>query len=110
MKLEVQKNKINIQVNYKMSHKNISSLINQTEKDAETQIRKMYDAYQRFYNYVNKDLIDLKKINSAYLTPTQIENYRTLMNKSLVKVRRNIDDLDKYYQKQLKPFLDNLDK
>lgn len=93
-----------------MSHKNISNLINQTKEDAETQIKKMYDEYQRFYNYVNIDLIDLKKINSVYLTPNQIENQSILMNKSLVNVKRSIGDLNKYYETQLKPFLDKLDK
>ena len=93
-----------------MSGKKQSDLITQTKENAETQLRKMCDAYQRFYTYVNNDLINLEEIKNSHVNPNQIENQKILMNKSLVNVRKSIGDLNKYYETQLKPFLDNLDK
>ena len=82
-------------------NKEKSQLIMKIKGDIETQLRKMGDAQQRFYNYVNHGLNDLEEMEGNSDT-----NPQRLINDYLSKIGREIDNLGNYYQKQLKPFLD----
>ena len=85
-------------------NKEKSKLIKQIKEDVENKLRKMHNGRQEMYNYVNRGLNDLKELipeEDASLST----NYASF-NLHLRNVLHSIDDLDDYYQKQLKPFLD----
>ncbi len=83
-------------------NKEKSKLIKQIKEDVENKLRKMHNGRQEMYNYVNRGLNDLKEIipEEDVLFST---NYASF-NLHLRNVLKSIDNLNDYYQKQLKPF------
>ena len=86
-------------------NKEKSKLIKKIKDDVETQLKKMGDAQIRFYQIINNHISDLNEI--IYVSE-QIElvGYKNRLNTYADFIKESIDDLNEYYQKQFKPFLD----
>ena len=87
-------------------NKEKSKLIKQLQKDAETQLSQISNAQQGFYICINNCLENLKNVYASCSDKIVLTRDRELINGSLSRIRKEIDYLDNYYQKQLKPFLD----
>ena len=94
-------------------NKNLITKIQQIEKDAETQLRKMSNETQRFYEFVSgriNDLISNPNIGVILdLSLKEIYTLKTnhrLMQGSLKEIQRQISGIKRNYNKTYKPFLE----